>query len=358
MSNNITQYLEELVRFYPISKQQPNVEKLLKYVQTHLEEHGMQCSSFTYNGVHSLYAHPRGSKNSRLLLQGHIDVVPGENQPYQEDEDTIKGRGVYDMLFATASYMQLLDDLGDKVATSDLAILLTGDEELGGFNGVKYVLEQGITTNCCILPDAGEGIGSLSIGAKGVYCIDIEVAGKAHHASRPWEGDNAAFKLVQCVQKLYDQFSNTPEGKSVITLSRLQAGEASNKGPSSAKATLDIRYADTVELERIKQAVADVLDEHNGTILDTEFASNYELDLDQPDVKKFREVYTAYTKNNINLTRAHGSSDARFFSERGMPVIMFRPNGGEAHGDNEWVSSTSMQDFYNILKQFTTELIQ
>ena len=41
--------------------------------------------------------------------------------------------------------------------------MLTGDEELGGFNGVGYLVEEGYLAEVCILPDAGEGFGDLSI---------------------------------------------------------------------------------------------------------------------------------------------------------------------------------------------------
>ena len=355
VSNNILQYLETLVSFYPISKQQDNVLNLLRYVQKQLIVAGMQVTILEHNGVHSLYAHPAGKKHSRLLLQGHIDVVPGQDQPYKQIGKKLYGRGCYDMLFAAACYLQLINKSSEHLADLDLAIMLSGDEELGGFNGVQAFLEAGYTTDCCVLPDAGEGMGSLNIAAKGVYCIDIAVHGNAHHASRPWEGDNAAFKLTQCIAAMYDTIKNTPTSKSTITLSRLQAGEASNKGPAIATATLDIRFADRRELKRIQSMVSGVLAQYNGTITATDYAPNYELDLTNKDVKTFLQIYEENLGSDIRLTKAHGSSDARFFSEKGTPVIMLRPDGGGAHGDEEWISEPSINTFYNILEEFVTK---
>lgn len=356
--SNITKYIEKLVGFYPTSSDQQNVKKLIDYVSAHLTKHGFVCEIIDNKGVYCLYAHPTGSKHSRLLLQGHIDVVPGKNQPFQIAGDKMLGRGVYDMLFATACYMNLIDEIGPFLAKQNVAILLSGDEELGGFNGVKAILENGYSTDCCILPDAGDGIGSLSVSAKGVYCIDIQITGKAHHASRPWEGDNAAYKLVKCIDKIYDQLSNQTDSRATVTLSRINAGEASNKGPSIATATLDIRYSDQASLKEVKQKISKILKEHSGQITDTEYAANYELDKNNPDVIKFTEIYADYIGKPVEFTNAHGSSDARFFSERDIPVIMLRPNGGGAHGDEEWLSVKSTNDFYNILKKYVTELLQ
>ncbi|MEI9914160.1 MAG: M20/M25/M40 family metallo-hydrolase [Candidatus Saccharibacteria bacterium] len=68
----------------------------------------------------------------------------------------------------------------------------------------------------------------------------------------------------------------------------------------------------------------------------------------KPSLSYMREALGS----KVKLTRAHGSSDARFFAARGMPVIMLRPDGDGAHGDNEWISSDSIQKFYELLKAY------
>ena len=50
--------------------------------------------------------------------------------------------------------------------------------------------------------------------------------------------------------------------------------------------------------------------------------------------------------------RAPGSSDARFITPKGIPVIMTRPDGGGLHGDDEWLSLSSLEEYYQILKQY------
>jgi len=71
----------------------------------------------------------------------------------------------------------------------------------------------------------------------------------------------------------------------------------------------------------------------------------------------FVDMYKQATGTGISFIKAHGSSDARFFAERGIPVIMFRPDGGGAHGDDEWLSLESFDAFYGLLRGYVQVLL-
>lgn len=346
------EYLQKLVDFYPVTDDQKAVSSLLDYVAAHLERYNMQVKRVSYDGINSLYASTTGSKHSKVLLQAHVDVVPGE-QPYREEGGKLLGRGVFDMLFATASFMRLIDELGPDLEEYDLALMLTGDEEHGGMSGVAKLLEDGYATDVCILPDAGDEFGALSVGAKGVYHAKIRINGLAHHGARPWEGDGAAGKLVSFLDELSAQFDTSNRDNSTLTVSMLQAGETLNQGPASAVAGIDIRYKNRADLQRITQRLELLLKKYNGEIEYLHTGSDFKLDTDEPLVRRFIDLYEAEAGKPVSFTRAYGSSDARFFSEKGTPVIMLRPDGGGAHGDNEWISTASYEQFYKLIKQFT-----
>ncbi len=351
-------YLETLVGFYPVSSQQENVLNLLEYVKTHVDNHNMQSEFLLDSGIHSLYAHPKGLKKSRLLLQAHIDVVPGAQQPFKVEDGKYYGRGSYDMLFATACYMRLLDELSDTIPDLDLGIMLSGDEELGGFHGVKSFIENGYSTAVCILPDAGESFGALNTAAKGVYSCTIKINGKSHHGSRPWEGDGAAIKLVHFLHEFEQAFDPSSRDNTTMTVAVLKSGDVDNKGPSSAQATLDIRYRDKKDLQRVQQILEQKLEEYNGEIVNLVEGSDYQLDNNHQDVLHFIELYEKHFGGTIAENKSHGSSDARFFAEKNIPVIMLRPEGGGAHGDNEWVSIDEVEKFYQLLKEYVVKLLQ
>ena len=315
-------YLQTLVDFYSVTDDQKAVLRLLDHVSDHLERAGMKVERLSYDGINSLYASTTGSKHSKVLLQGHVDVVPGK-QPFREAEGKLYGRGVFDMLFATASFMQLIDDIGPDLEKYDLAIMLTGDEEHGGMSGVAKILDDGYTTDVCILPDAGDGFGTLSVGAKGVYHAKIKINGQSHHGSRPWEGDGAAAKLVEFLAQLSLLFDTSDRDNSTLTISMLQAGETLNQGPSSAVAGIDIRYKNRNDLERITKGLKQLLKEFNGDIEYLHTGSNFQLDTDNPLVRQFIELYQSEIGREVTFMRAHGSSDARFFSEKICPLSCY-----------------------------------
>lgn len=344
--------LEKLMSFYSVTSDQNAVARLLDYVENRLLARGITVERFNRNGINSLYASTLGTRKSKVMLQGHIDVVPGE-QPFHRDESKIYGRGSYDMLFGTASFLQLIDGL-DNIRSYNLSMLLTGDEEAGGTNGVRSLLDDpGFDADICILPDAGEGIGSMNIAAKGTIHAQIQVNGRSHHGSRPWEGDGAAGKLINLLVELTAEFDNSDRFNSTITISQLSAGTtALNQGPSTAQAGFDIRTKDTIDTTRIQKALHRILKKYDAEIVYQHNGHGYDLDTQNPLVASFVKIYSDQTDQPIRFTKAHGSSDARFFDEKGIPVIMFRPDGGGAHGDNEWLSIPAWEKFHEVLTAY------
>jgi len=62
-------------------------------------------------------------------------------------------------------------------------------------------------------------------------------------------------------------------------------------------------------------------------------------------MRSIRTIKTSFLKS-------HGSSDARFFLEKGIPAILIRPVGGNLHSEKEWIDIKSLEVFYEVLKEF------
>lgn len=349
--------LRTLINFSPISSDQSAVVKLLDYIQDRLIANRMHVQRIEVNGFHSLYASTRGQTHSAVMLQGHIDVVPG-GQAFRREGDRLYGRGSYDMLFAAASYLELIDSL-DDVSQYDISVFLTSDEELGGKYGVGEIMKQpDYTTDVCIIPDAGDSFGDLSIGAKGIYELELQFNGHAHHASRPWEGDGAAHKAVQFLSDLQGAFDTSDQNNSTLTISHLDAGSilALNQGPSEARAGIDIRFRNRQEHERISSIVHELIAKYDAHIVSQQDDNDFELDIQNDYVTMFLDMYQEAIQRPPRLVIAHGSSDARYFAAHGIPVIMLRPDGHGAHGDDEWVSIESWQHFHALLHDYVCKV--
>lgn len=352
-------YLEKLVNFYPISSDQASVKRLLDYVAQELGKINVfkNIKLHQVNGKFSLTASTTGRKWSKVLLQGHVDVVPRPDELiFKISGDKIYGRGVFDMLFATASYLSFIKFQGDKLSNLDIGLMLTGDEELGGFDGVKYLLDEGYGGDVCILPDAGSQFGELNTSAKGIYNFRLTTYGKSHHGSRPWEGDGAANKLVHALHELLGYFDDSDQNNSTMTVAMLSAGDADNQGPNQAWAHIDIRYKDKADYTRIKDLVHNICNQNNAKVSHLLDGIDYKLDTDNHLVKHFIDMYKWHYGQDVTFTKAHGSSDARFFSAKDIPVLMLRPQGFGAHADEEWTSASELAKFDVLLADYLLDI--
>lgn len=346
------QELQTLIGFHSSNDNRTGIASLLDYAEGKLRLRGLVVERLEHNGIPSLYASTQGQHHATVMLQGHIDVVPG-GMPFQQDGDTIYGRGCYDMLFATASYLHIIDTLDDPSAY-DLSLLLTGDEETGGENGVQAILDTtDYTCDVCILPDAGEGLGTLSVAAKGFYRINMHVRGVAHHGSRPWEGDGAANKMIAFLSEFSTAFDESSHDNSTLVVSQLQAGTGVvNQGPADAYASVDIRYKDADDFVRIQQRLNELRQKYSVDIISENSGRNFSLDTNTQIVQDFIHIYQRHVASPIEYIKAHGSSDARFFDDKNIPVVMLRPDGGNAHSDGEWLSLSSWQIFHQIIEEY------
>lgn len=346
------QYLEPLINFYPVCSNQSNVKKLLEHAQKICKDAGLYTRLYEESGIFNLFAAPKETKHVKILLQSHVDVVPATNQPFRVTEDRYYGRGTFDMLFAAASYLRFITEHKNELSGLDFGIFLSGDEEISGTHGVNHFLEQGYTADICILPDAGTHLGVMNIAAKGISVTRIRTNGQAHHGSRPWEGDNATHKLIHLLAEAEELFDHSDHDNSTMTISIIKAGEADNQGPSIAEATLDIRYKDKIDLERINSGLHSLLQKYDGEIINRLQGDDYQLDMSDSLVRSFIMEYEASIGREVETMKAPGSSDARFLSTHNIPVIMLRPAGHGAHGDNEWISSSELEQFYQLLTTY------
>lgn len=163
------------------------------------------------------------------------------------------GRGLRHA-FGTASFIALIENV-DDISQYDISILLTGDEEVGGLNGTKAVLDTaGYACDVCILPDAGDALGTMSVAAKGIYQLQLRANGRLHHGSRPWEGDGAANKLLAFLTGLSTAFDPSSRDNSTFVVSQLQAGNtALNQArPRGLRVSISVTKMPTISPEFAK----------------------------------------------------------------------------------------------------------
>ena len=54
----------------------------------------------------------------------------------------------------------------------------------------------------------------------------------------------------------------------------------------------------------------------------------------------------------MGFERSHGTTDSRHFYKRGINSLIFMPDAGGHHSNNEWVDIESLNLYYEILLDY------
>jgi succinyl-diaminopimelate desuccinylase len=347
-------YLADLVAMQTLTHDHKVANQALDYVEKALTKHASMFSKrYEWEGYGAIVATTRDTKKPTVMLLGHLDVVPGHAGHFSlvRKGNKLTGRGVYDMKFAIAAYLQLVDDLRTNLSDYDFGIMLTTDEEAGGKNGTPRLLEEGYRTDVCVVPDGGLDW-KLEVFAKGMVRATIEVVGKSAHGSRPWEGDSASLKIVSLLHEMQKLFDHNDRYGATLNVGMLSSGHAINKIPHEASAEIDIRFPSDESLQIIKIAIDNLLPKYNAHWHSFAVESACINDPENPHLQRFAAIVKSVTGIDTGHHRSFGASDARYFSELGIPCIITQPPGGSSHTDDEWLDMQGFSQFQQVLRQF------
>ncbi len=351
--------LLKLIAFKTVTGNYLENEKAIAWIKTQLKTVPVYITDYKKNNFSSLLITTQKTKKPKLWLQAHLDVVDGSEKTFQPklQNNCIYGRGVFDMKFAIACYLKLFQELGKRLPQYSTGIMITTDEEIGGHNGVKALLSSGYSSDLCILPDGGKNF-ALEVSAKGVWHLLIESQGKSGHASRPWSGKNSIEELIDFLFIIKKQFPKEPcctkdHIHDTFNIGKIKGGESTNQIPNYASAMIDIRIASASSKPRLEKIFQAILKNYKGiTIKEISFGNNYSIDIKNNYIKAFSKIVYDQLKIKQKFIHSHGSSDARFFLDKGIQTILTRPRGGGHHSENEWVDMNSLEQFYIVLKKF------
>ncbi len=344
---------KKLIGIHSTSDNQEGLNEITSLAENYLSNFTVQ--RFHSNGIPSLLVHnakPQ-TKLFNLILNGHLDIVPGNKEQFKAiiKGNKLYGRGSYDMKSAAAVNIYLFKELANNL-DYPIALQLVTDEEIGGYNGTKFQVEKGITADFVI---AGENTDSKIINKfKGPLWLKIRTKGKTAHGAYPWKGENALlimYAILQKIQTLYPIPQNN-YWQTTVNVAKIETQNTTfNKVPADCVAWLDIRVIPGEEndiLQKIKKLLPN--DTELEIVLQEKPAYT---DPSNPYIKQLQESNKKISSHEAEIAGIHGSSDVRFYNTlRNIPGVDFGPIGAGAHSDEEWVDLKSLENYYQILKQF------
>jgi succinyl-diaminopimelate desuccinylase len=358
--NSIAQLTADIVRFPSLSSDVVVCRELLEHVASLFDGHGYVLRWFESNGVPSLIVSRRPVFNFSLIFLGHIDVVPGPSEIFEPrfDGDRLYGRGSADMKGSVAAMISLFLNYSRSSLFEDAALVLTGDEEVGGSNGAGYLVESlGMRADVAIVPDGGAAL-TPCIFEKGIQHVRMSVTGKAAHGSRPWLGESAVDLLLDDLQALRNVFQRACANNQwdlSLNIGRIEGGKAGNLVADAAEALLDFRFCSRRKVSEIQEAISKTVRHcaveyvaHGEAVCVDEHRSEYRL---------FVEALERFGGSGMGI-REHGTSDARWFMNYGTVMLITMPLCSAFHVVDEWVSVESLDRLYGAFEAFSVRYLQ
>ncbi len=156
----------------------------------------------------NLRAHLDAGAEKTLVIYTHLDVVPAGDGWSQDPfdlvirDERVYGRGVADSKGAVAALiaaLQVVQVCGKH--RYNLEVLLTTDEEVGGYSGLCYFTDEGLVNGDCMLcMDSFSD--DIIIGCNGIITWQATVRGKAVHSGASFLGENAIEKALPVIEAL------------------------------------------------------------------------------------------------------------------------------------------------------------
>ncbi len=353
MEDEILSILTKLISYPTLSDNPQAITDCYDYIDSQLSFFPFVKKTFLQNGVESRVWSTQPGTTFDYILNAHIDVVPAAPEMFTltRDGDKLRGRGVSDMKFSVAIFIAVLKNIYLKSQTlPSLAIILTSDEERGGFNGIGYLVEKENyrASKVVIIPDGGDN-NHLVEEAKGVIQLEVKASGVSAHASRPWEGDSANDKILTAATAIRQQF---PEVKSsswvdTINIGKIIGGSQANQVSDSASLFLDIRYTSHSKVEDL---IAKIESLSTGCqVIKIVSGDAFYVNRQNEYITKFASLLG---QSEDLFVKETGASDGRFFTKYNIPVILSKPISGPIHHPDEWISFSSVLNFAKNLQSF------
>ena len=346
------------------------LEKALKLYTPSLSEKPMaefladKCDDLGFEDIHidevgNIIA-KKGSGSPKILLCGHMDVVPGKVKVRKEG-DALYGRGASDakaplmaMLFAAAS-----------IQNNNGTITFVGavDEE-GNATGIKNLVKNDMDVDYAIFGEPS-GIKQVTIAYKGRLAINLKVSVQdSAHASAPWLSKNAIQESMIFAKELKEGLEEGQEDRTkgmllTVTLTEIKGGTSHNVTPKECVSTFDIRIPVDMNCKSVEQKISNLVNkiaekrdvEVFYSILDE--TEPFEAPHNSPLVRAFTLGVMEIEHSRPTLIRKTGTGDMNVIGNQwNIPVVTYGPGDPhEAHTIDEKVSIDEYLRGIEILKK-------
>jgi succinyl-diaminopimelate desuccinylase len=324
---------EELLAIPSTADRPGQLHRALDYVLDFVGP-GFEVRRFESAGKPSALVYPGQAAGAEdqtfdVILNAHLDVVPADADGFRprRDGDRLYARGAQDMKVSALAEALAFRELAAGLP-HPVALQLVTDEELGGRNGTRYQLDQGVRAKFVII---GETSGlRIVTESKGMLGVNLRAEGRGAHSAYQWLGHNALVALMASVERLLARYpiATAEEWRTTVNLARVDTpNQARNQIPAQAEAWLDIRFPpeDRELAGRTSDEIAAYLQGFCGPGVTAEVLTldaPHHTDPGRPEVARLQAAARAQGFEP-GLLRKHGAGDGRFYGGLGIAAVAF-----------------------------------
>jgi succinyl-diaminopimelate desuccinylase len=339
-------------------------QAIIRYLADRFTRQGIICRVSELDGTPINVVAEIGSGPRVLVLNSHHDTVPpGDPALWTTDPLTpvvkdgkVYGRGSEDAKGCLAAMIVAFETLAARRERLPVKLILmaVGAEERGGL-GTKMEAARGLTADAAIV---GESTGLVPmIAHKGVLRLEVEIIGKAAHASDPEAGINAIVAMAPVVSALdglavrIRQRAEAYTGKASLVISTIGGGVALNVIPARCVISIDRRVlpaeAEADANREIVEAATRALPAGSGARVEVRkvrFVPPSLTDAASPIVAAAEEAATAVLGRPVRAAGFTATCDMTYLvNDAKIPTIILGPDSIEpAHQANESISIEQM----------------
>jgi len=290
----------------------------------------------------------------RIMFAPHLDTVSVAGMtidPFAAEvrDGKLWGRGASDTKGPMAAMLWALQEKRPLLPSLPYEVWFVGlmGEEAGQDGAFAFVREYGPAsphTGSEIFAIVGEPTGLDVVHThKGSLWLTLTTTGKAVHASRPDDGENAIYKMMEILRVLRDeirpafkQITHPVLGHTTLSVGTIRGGTKINIVPDQCTMEVDIRLVpghdnalETVSA-RLREVCPDLQIKHRlSTPLFTEAS---------------HPVIETLGAQGAKLVGAPWFCDAAVLSQGGIPAIAIGPGSiAQAHTEDEWIALAELE---------------
>ena len=260
------------------------------------------------------------------------------------------------MKTGAAMMLHVLATLDDR---DGMAVLLTGDEEVGAPTSRELIEDLARGAEAVLVLEAGVG-DAVKVGRKGIGTYRLEVRGRAAHAGlEPEAGANAGIELAH--QVLAAAALSDPDAETTVTPTVATVGTTENTVPAGAEVAIDVRAWTPAEQDRVDAGLRALRARVPGCELVLHGGINRPPLTEQATGALFdraRRVAADIGLPPLEGTRVGGGSDGNFTGALGVPTLDgLGAVGHGAHAEHEHVVVSALPDRVRLLTALCADLL-